>query len=156
MQILLYMVFGFHINTNNQYIPKPYSLSLLFSPLSPTKSPHNILYTGLPQWLSSKDFACNAGASGDTGSIPGWRRFPGGGQGNPLQYSCLGHPMDRGAWRPTAHGVAKSRTWPKQLHMHAFRFSYKNRYLKVREAGEVLIASVTHTKRDSCSISYLV
>ena len=39
-----------------------------------------------------------AGAAGDEGSIPGLGRFPGGGHGNPLQYSCLENPMDRGAW----------------------------------------------------------
>ena len=44
----------------------------------------------------------------DTGSIPGLGRLPGGGKGNPLQYSCLGNPMDRGAWWATVHGVAKS------------------------------------------------
>ena len=48
--------------------------------------------------------------AGDTGSIPGLRRSPGGGNGNPLQYSCLENPMDRGTWRATVHGVAKSRT----------------------------------------------
>ena len=47
---------------------------------------------------------------GDMGSIPGWGRSPGEGNGNPLQYSCLGNPMDRGAWWATGHGVAKSRT----------------------------------------------
>ena len=47
---------------------------------------------------------------GDLGSIPGSRRCPGEGNGNPLQYSCLGIPMDRGAWRATVHGVAKNRT----------------------------------------------
>ena len=41
----------------------------------------------------------NAGDTRDTGSIPGSRRYPGGGNGSPLQYSCLGHPMDRGAWQ---------------------------------------------------------
>ena len=44
----------------------------------------------------------------DTGSIPGLGRSPGGGQGNPLPYSCLENPMDRGAWQATAHGVVKS------------------------------------------------
>ena len=43
-------------------------------------------------------------------SGPGWGRSPGEGNGKPLQYSCLGNPMDRGAWRSTVHGVAKSRT----------------------------------------------
>ena len=46
----------------------------------------------------------------DSSSIPGSRRFPGEGNGNPLQYSCLGSPMDRGAWRATVHGVTKSQT----------------------------------------------
>ena len=45
--------------------------------------------------------------AGDTSSIPGWGRFPGGGNGNSLQYSCLGNPMDRGAWRAVVHGVTK-------------------------------------------------
>ena len=44
------------------------------------------------------------------GSIPGLGRSPGGEQGNPLQYSCLENPMDRGAWRTTVYGVAKSQT----------------------------------------------
>ena len=55
-----------------------------------------------------KKYACNAGDTGDTGSIPGSGRSPGGGNGNLLQYSCLENPMDRGAWRATVHGVSKS------------------------------------------------
>ena len=51
-----------------------------------------------------------AGDVRDVGSIPGSGRSPGGGHGNPLQYSCLENPMDRGAWWATVHGVAKSRT----------------------------------------------
>ena len=47
---------------------------------------------------------------GDTGSIPGSRKSPGGGNGNPFQYSCQGNPMDRGTWRTTVHGVTKSQT----------------------------------------------
>ena len=53
----------------------------------------------------------NAGEIRDMGSIPGSGRFPGGGTGNPLQYSCLENPMDREAWKATIHGVAKSWTW---------------------------------------------
>ena len=45
---------------------------------------------------------------GDTGSIPRLGRSPGEGNGNPLQYSCLGNPIDRGAWRPTVHGISES------------------------------------------------
>ena len=44
-----------------------------------------------------------------TGLIPAWGRFPGRGLGNPLQYSCLDNPIDRGAWRATVHEVARSR-----------------------------------------------
>ena len=49
--------------------------------------------------------------AGDVGLIPGWGRSPGGGNGNPLQYSCLENPMDRGVWWVTVHGVMKSWTW---------------------------------------------
>ena len=48
--------------------------------------------------------------AGDTGSTPGLGRSPGKGNGNPLHYSCLGDPMDRGAWQATVHGVEKSGT----------------------------------------------
>ena len=66
-----------------------------------------IFTVGLPRWLSGKESTCNAG---DTGSIPGLEKSPGGGHGNPLQYSCLENPVDRGAWRATVHMVAKSQT----------------------------------------------
>ena len=58
-------------------------------------------------WLSSKESACQRG---DAGLIPGSERSPGERTGNPLQYSCLGNPMERGAWWATAHRVAKSWT----------------------------------------------
>ena len=60
----------------------------------------------------SKESACNAG---DLGSIPGSGRSSGEGNGNPLQYSCLENPMDRGAWRATVHEVTKSWTLLKRL-----------------------------------------
>ena len=62
---------------------------------------------GFPGGSEGKVSACNAG---DPGSIPGLGRSPGEGNGNPLQYSCLENPMDRGAWQATVHGVAKSWT----------------------------------------------
>ena len=52
----------------------------------------------------------NAGDSRDMSSNPGSGRSPGGENGNPLQYSCLENPMDRGAWWATVHGITKSRT----------------------------------------------
>ena len=60
--------------------------------------------TELPRWLSGKESACQAG---DTGSIPGLGRSPEEAKGNPLQYSCLGNPMDRGAWQAIVYEVAK-------------------------------------------------
>ena len=52
--------------------------------------------------LEVKNVPANAGDARDSGSIPGWGRPPGVGSGNPLQYSCLGNPMDKGAWQATA------------------------------------------------------
>ena len=59
-------------------------------------------------WLSGKESACNPG---DTGFIPGSGRFPGEGNGNPFQYSCLENPKDRGSWRAKVHRVAE--TWAR-------------------------------------------
>ena len=59
---------------------------------------------GIPRWVSGKESACSAG---DAGSILGSGRSPGEGNGNPLQYSCLENPMDRGAWQTTVNGVAR-------------------------------------------------
>ena len=59
---------------------------------------------------AGKESACNAGATGDLGLTSGLARSLGGGNGNPLQYSWLENPVDRGAWWATVHGVAKSRT----------------------------------------------
>ena len=61
----------------------------------------------IPGSSDGKESFCSAG---DLGSISGLRRCPGGGNGNPLQHSCLENPMERGAWRATVHGVAKSQT----------------------------------------------
>ena len=65
---------------------------------------------GLPWLLSGKESACNAGDSGDVDLIPGLGRSPRGENGNPLQYSCLENPEDRGAWWATVHRVTKSQT----------------------------------------------
>ena len=60
--------------------------------------------------LVVKNLPANAGDAGDKDSIPGSERFPGGGNGNPLQYSCLEKSMVRGAWRAIVHEAAKSQT----------------------------------------------
>ena len=65
------------------------------------------VFLGFPGGSDGKESACNAG---DLGSIPEFGRSPGGGNSNPLQYSCLENSMDRGAWQTIVHGVAKSQT----------------------------------------------
>ena len=68
----------------------------------------NNAFKGFPDGAVVKNLPANAG---DAGSIPGSGRFPGVKNGNPLHFSCLEHSMDRGAWRATVHGLAKSRIW---------------------------------------------
>ena len=92
---------------------------------------------GLPWWLSCKESACSTGAAGVTGLIPGFGRSPGGGHGNPLQYSCLENPMDRGAWRATVQRVAKTQTWLKQL--STAQHIYIIEYYSAVKRNEVLI-----------------
>ena len=70
-------------------------------------SMHVLLIVGFPGGSDDNESACNVG---EPGSIPGLGRSPGEVNGNPLQYSCLENPMDRGAWQSTVHGVAKSWT----------------------------------------------
>ena len=73
-------------------------------------------------WCSHpSDGKTSAYNAGDPGSISGSGRFPGEGNGNPLQYSCLENPMDRGTWWATVHGVAKSRT---RLSNFTFTFTF--------------------------------
>ena len=68
-----------------------------------------------PRWFSGKESACNSGATGDTGSIPGSESSPGERQGNPLQYSCLKNPMDRETWWAMAHRAARVRHYWSDL-----------------------------------------
>ena len=70
---------------------------------------------GFPGGIDSKESACNAG---DLDSIPQSGRSPGRGNDNPLQYSCLENPMNRGAWWATVRGVAKSWTQLSDWHLH--------------------------------------
>ena len=60
--------------------------------------------------LEVKNLSANAGDERDPGLIPGSGRSTGEGNGNPIQYSCLGNPMDKGAWWAIDHGVTKSQT----------------------------------------------
>ena len=81
---------------------------------SPGRGHQNCLKrVGFPGGSEGKASACDAG---DQGSIPGLGRSPGEGNGNPLQYSCLEDPMDRGAWWATVHRVIKESDTTEQLH----------------------------------------
>ena len=74
---------------------------------------------GLPGWLVAKESTSKAGDAGDTVLIPGSRRSPGEGDGNPLQYSCLENSIYRGTWWTTVHGVSKqSDTTEAAEHAH--------------------------------------
>ena len=77
-----------------------------------------MLTLGFPNDSAVTKIACSAWDAGDAGSIPGSGRFPGGGHGNPLQYSCLENPMDRGVWQETVHWVAQGRTRLEWLSTH--------------------------------------
>ena len=84
---------------------------------------HFLIHSRIPIRASQvvlvvKNPPATAGDAGDSGLILGWRRFPGVRNGNPLQYSCLENPLDRGAWWSTVHGVAKGPTLLMWLSMH--------------------------------------
>ena len=78
--------------------------------------------------LVVKNLPASAGDIRDADSIPGSSRSPGGGHDNPLQYSCLENPMDRGAWQATVYRVAESQTSLKKLSMHT-RYYKPSSYL---------------------------
>ena len=78
-------------------------------------------YLGLFWWLGGKESSCNVR---DSGLIPELGRSPGGGNGKPLQKSCLENPMDKGAWWVTVHGVTRSQIRPKWLSTNTCTQSY--------------------------------
>ena len=89
-----------------------------------------MFFSWLLQWVWGKEFAFNAEDTRDTGSVPELGRSPGEGNDNPLQYSCLENPMDRGVSQATVHGVARvrhdlvtkpppSQLWPTQRLQHS-------------------------------------
>ena len=78
---------------------------------------------GFSSGSGSKESACSAG---DLGSISGFGRSPGEGNGYPIQYSCLENSIDRGSWQATVHGVAKSWTWLRDFHSLTNRHKHRN------------------------------
>ena len=105
--------------SSRKFFTEKYHKSKLIKTEKPRASPglviflhHSECWGDFPGGSVAKDPPANAR---DTGSIPGLGRSAGVGSDNPLQYSCLGNPEDRGAWWATVHGVARSRTRLKQL-----------------------------------------
>ena len=82
---------------------------------------------GFPSDAGVKNLPANAGDTGDSSSSPGPGRSLGGGNGNPLQYFCLENSMDRGEWRDTVHGVAKSLTGLSE-HKHTHTHTHTHRH----------------------------
>ena len=91
-------------------------------PLEEALASHSSILQGFPGGSVGNESVCNAG---DVDSIPRSGRSPGGGHGNPLQYSCLENPMDRGAWRVTVLGLQRvghdRSKWAGTLHKNEFR-----------------------------------
>ena len=113
----------------------------------PFHTVHGVL-RGFPGGSEVKASACNVG---DLGSIPGSERSPGEGNGNPLQYSCLENPMDRGAWWATVHGVAKSRTQPSD-----FTFTFTGFSRQEYWSGLPFPSPVDHTLSDLSNMTHLL
>ena len=92
------------------------------------------VYTGFPSGTVMKNPPANARDTRNAGLIPGWWRSPGERNGNPLQYSCLGNPMDRGAWQVIVHRVTKNWIWlhdwehtehiHRYTHIHTYIYSF--------------------------------
>ena len=124
-----------------------------------------ILIKGPPWWLSGKDSTYSAGATGNLGLISGSGRSPGEGNGNPLQYSCLGNPMDRGVWWAAIHGITKSLKGPSTGHISSASFPFILTCLThcscgVRESGsqvkqQLTPQPVTQREGESASLAVL-
>ena len=107
---------------------------------------------GFPGGSAGKEYAYKAG---DSSSLPGLGRSPGEESGNPLQYSCLENPMDRGAWRSAIHGVAQSQT---RVATSTFRGStcllsvHMSGWMTMsRGEGKEIQIFVSHWKKISCT-----
>ena len=88
--------------------------------------------------LVVKNLPANAGDIRDTGSIPGSGRSPGGGHGNPLQYSCLKNPMDRGFWQAAVHRVTKRQDW-SNLHTHMHTNTERGKGIYYKELPDMIM-----------------
>ena len=100
----------------------------------------HMYFTGFPGGSDGKESACNAG---DLGSISRSGIFPGEGNSNPLQDSCLGNPMDRGAWQTTIHGVTRRQTQLSNWHFH-----FLSMYFRIIFSSSIFKKSQWHFEKD--------
>ena len=113
-------------------------------------------YPQISKWCSGKETTCQCRRYKRWVSIPGSGRFPGGGHGNPLQYSCLENSMDRGAWQATVYGVARSRTrrsntrTPMHPHTHTLSHSYTDSHTLT------LTHTCTHTDTHTHTLTHIL
>ena len=116
--------------------------------------------------LVVKSLSANAGDVREAGSVPGSGRSPGGRHSNPLQYSCLENPMDRGAWQATVHGITQSWTRLKQFSTHTLeRYIYTGYtleciYLHTLECNGILFSheresKPCHLQQHGCTLKAL-
>ena len=110
---------------------------------------------GIPWWFSGKESTCQAV---NAGSIPGSGRSPREGHGNPLQYSCLGNPMDRGAWRAALHGVTRvAQSWAteQQACAASLLLTWQHGHFLCRTFTASMSPSNAqhHTRHDECHVS---
>ena len=112
--------------------PEAYIVKLFIEKKKKSKtdlSIHQTFQKGFPVGSVGKESTCSAGDKGHWGSIPGSGRSPGGGNSKPLQYACLGDPMDRGAWWASGQGVMKELDTTELLSTQTFQ---KHMVVKVR------------------------
>ena len=165
---LWFWVSEFH--TNEWKIPQ-YMLITLTCLLAPAGTTTNVIIISstimvFPGSSVGKESACNAG---DPGSIPEMERYPGEGNGYPLQYSCLGNPMDRGAWPAIVHGVPKSRTQLTEWHViwitHKYMLNYSHfsvistihhhhcdNHTSINSSAIITIIIINNNGSESCSV----
>ena len=165
----IYKLFFFHLPGNIGYVSKVRCEAglLLSSPPGPSlfllpKVPwlwisHQLSITtlyGFPNGLAGKESAWNAGDTGDTGSNPGSGRSGLEGNGNPLQYSCLENPMDRGAWCITVQRIAKS--WHSWATTHAHKPLVSFLVTIIHQVHQILTPGSCHSLQHNYSIHLVI
>ena len=102
-----------------------------------------------------KNLPANAGDTRDTGSIPGLGRSPGGGNDNPLQHSCLGNPMDRGAWLAKGWTRLRAHTLTQTIKTHISKITFPNIQYRKSSFSQNLMSPVSHLRANYIRANYI-